>query len=407
MPEPIRTLLFSTLYPSATRPIHGIFVETRLRELLAGGAVQTRVMAPVPWFPSRHERWGDYSRLARTPTHEVRHGVEVLHPRYPLIPKFGMTLAPLLLAAACVAPIRRLIRGGFDFDLIDAHYFYPDGVAAALLARHFGKPLAITARGSDINLIAGHALARRMILWAGRSAGQCIGVSQALVERMRTLGMPPQRLLALRNGVDLALFSPGDAPAQRQRLGMADAGPLLLSVGNLLPLKGHDLCIDALARLLPEHPGARLVIAGAGPEGDALAAQALRLGLGDRVRLVGALPQAELVGWYRAADALLLASAREGWPNVVLEAMACGTPVIATAVGGIPEIISNASCGRLIAQRDGASLATALSGLLLAGIDRTAVRRHAEAFGWSATTRAQVALFRRLVAGHTVARASA
>ena len=121
MNRPVRTLLFSTLYPSSARPIHGIFVETRLRELLKTGAVQTRVVAPVPWFPSTNPRFGEYACMARTPAREQRNGIDVLHPRYPLLPKVGMTIAPVLLALACIRPIQRLITDGFDFDVIDAH----------------------------------------------------------------------------------------------------------------------------------------------------------------------------------------------------------------------------------------------------------------------------------------------
>ena len=395
MTRPIRTLLFSTLYPSAARPIHGIFVETRLRELLAGGAVQTRVVAPVPWFPFENPRWGEYARMARTPLREQRHGIEVIHPRYVLIPKVSMTMAPLLLALACLRPVRRLVEEGFDFDLIDAHYFYPDGVAAALLARHFRKPLAITARGSDINLIADHALARRMMLWAARSADECIGVSQHLVDRMKALGIPVSRLRMMRNGVDLNLFRPLDRTAARAKIGI-EGDPLLLSVGNLLPLKGHDVCIDALAHLLPDYPGAGLVIAGAGPEAENLTLHARRRGVDERVHLVGAISHADLAHWYNAADLLLLASSREGWPNVVLEAMACGTPVIGSAVGGIPEIMGRGQAGRLVTSRDGVAFAGAVREQLRAGIDRATVRRYAEAFGWDPTTQAQIELFTRL-----------
>jgi glycosyltransferase involved in cell wall biosynthesis len=175
----------STLFPSSVRPGHGIFVATRLRQLLATGAVEAKVVAPVPWFPFRHERFGDYSRMARTPAHEKGDGFEAWYPRYLLPPKIGMTVAPLALAIGAAPTLRRLIRRGFDFDVIDAHYYYPDGVAAALLARHFGKRLVITARGSDINLIAGHELPRRMMRWASKIADASIAVSRALALAMQ------------------------------------------------------------------------------------------------------------------------------------------------------------------------------------------------------------------------------
>ena len=131
----MKILMFSSLYPSSVRPIHGIFVETRLRELLKTGQVEAKVVAPVPWFPFKSARFGDYARFAATPRFEHRHGVDVHHPRYVLLPKVGMHMAPYTMARGALATVRQLQSEGFDFDLIDAHYYYPDGVAAGLLAR--------------------------------------------------------------------------------------------------------------------------------------------------------------------------------------------------------------------------------------------------------------------------------
>ena len=390
----IRLLTFSTLYPSSVRPGHGIFVETRLRELLASGEVEVRVVAPVPWFPSTALRWGDYARMARTPAREMHHGIDVLHPRYALPPRVGMTIAPLSLALAAAKALLQLQREGFDFDLIDAHYYYPDGVAAALLARWFNKPLTITARGTDLNLIPQYTLPRRMMQWAASTAQASIGVSNALVNVLRGWGIADERLHVMRNGVDLQRFRPLPQSEARLRLGLTGA-PLLLSVGNLVALKGHDIAIDALARLLPKFPQARLVIVGQGPEKGRLLDHAQRLGVADRVTLAGAQPNAELLHWYSAADVFVLASSREGWANVLLEAMACGTPVVATDICGTPEVVRPASGGRLVA-RDAAALSAAIESLMADKPDRAAVRRYAEGFSWQATTAAQLDLFRTL-----------
>ncbi|RZI84053.1 MAG: glycosyltransferase family 4 protein [Rubrivivax sp.] len=395
MPIPLRILTFSTLFPSSVRPGHGIFVETRLRELLKSGEVEARVVAPVPWFPSTDPRWGDYARFAATPQREQRHGIDVLHPRYLLLPKVGMTTAPLTLALGARAAVKQLLNEGFDFDLFDAHYYYPDGVAAALLSKWFGKPFVVTARGSDVNFIGRYAVPRRFMRWAAGGADASIGVSQALVDRMRELGASSRRQLALRNGVDLERFDlPPDQAQLRTRLSLQGA-PLLLSVGNLVPLKGHDLIIEAVALLRQQGLAASLCIIGAGPERAALEALSERLGVG--VRFVGALPQTELATWYGAADMLVLASEREGWPNVLLESMACGTPVVATAVGGIPEIVQAPLTGRLVAQRTPQDLAEAVLSLWRAMPASSAVRGHAEAFGWQATTDGQLALFRDIL----------
>src|SRR3954469_21582026 len=137
---PMRVLLFSTLYPSAAHPQHGIFVETRLRHLVASGRVAARVVAPCPWFPVASPRFGSWGRHAAIPRFELRHGIEIAHPRYPLLPKIGMATAPLALAGALLPVLRRTIREGQDFELIDAHYFYPDGVAAVLLGLALDRP---------------------------------------------------------------------------------------------------------------------------------------------------------------------------------------------------------------------------------------------------------------------------
>lgn len=163
----MRVLTFSTLYPNVAQPSHGIFVENRLRHLVASGQVQSRVIAPVPWFPFSHARFGDYARYAKVPKEEQRHGIVITHPRYPLIPKIGMSLTPWFMAQAFLAELKGG-KNSDDFDLIDAHYFYPDGVAAAIVAKRLNKPLVIMARGTDLNLIPQYYAPRKMILWAAR-----------------------------------------------------------------------------------------------------------------------------------------------------------------------------------------------------------------------------------------------
>jgi glycosyltransferase involved in cell wall biosynthesis len=393
--RPIRTLLFSTLYPSSVRPQHGIFVETRLRELLKLGGIECTVMAPVPWFPSSHARWGHYANFAQTPEHEQRQGITVLHPRYLLIPKIGMTFAPLLLALSCAPALRRLMREGGRFDLIDAHYFYPDGVAAALLAYWFRLPLVITARGSDLTLIPHHALPRRMIRWAARRADAAIGVCSALVDVLRGWGLDSGRLHVMRNGVDFERFHPLSQDDCRKALGLTGT-PLVLSVGRLVELKGHHLVIEALALLRQHYPEACLHIIGEGPERERLLDLAKNLGLEESVRLQGNLDQDDLAQWYGAADLLALASSSEGWANVLLESMACGTPVVATRNWGTPEVVSDAGVGLLVDERSAPALAEAFERLLASPPAHARVAEYARGFSWTQTSQAQFDLFSRL-----------
>lgn len=390
--RPIRTLLFSTLYPSAERPNHGIFVETRLRELLKSGQVETRVVAPVPWFPLKGERFGERAKMARTPLREVRNGVQVEHPRYFLPPKVGMNVAPWTLAYGARATVERLMREGFDFDLIDAHYYYPDGVAAAMLARWFKKPFVVTARGTDLNLIPQHRWPRKLILETARQASASIGVCAALMDVLEQMGEPAEKLHVMRNGVDLERFHPLPPQDMRAELGLPSKGTILVSVGHLIDRKGHHLVIEALTRL----PGAYLVVIGEGELAGRLRDLAARLGLTDRVRFTGSVPNDQLCRWYSAADALVLASSREGWANVLLESMACGTPVVASRIWGTPEVVQNERVGQLVDQRSGQGFSEGVKRLLASSLDRGEVRRYAEGFSWQQTTRAQVALFRSI-----------
>jgi glycosyltransferase involved in cell wall biosynthesis len=382
----MKILTFSTLFPNSEKPGHGIFVETRLRHLVASGRVESRVVAPVPWFPLTHERFGNYAKMAKAPREEIRHGIPVAHPRYPVLPKVGMNVAPVFLAQAVKPAIGRLIDEGFDFDLIDAHYFYPDGVAAAMLGRYFNKPVVITARGSDITLFPGYRLPRRMILWAANQAAGIITVCNALRDEVISLGVDPARVVSLRNGVDLELFRPTERTP--------DQPFTLVTVGHLVPVKAQELIVGALPLL----PGVRLVVAGDGPNRGMLEDLARKLGVSERVDFLGAVPQAQLRAHYGAADAMVLASSREGWANVLLESMACGTPVVASRVWGTPEVVAAPEAGVLMAERTPQGVADAVNALRAHYPDRAATRRYAERFSWDDTTAGQLALFESVLA---------
>ena len=393
-PKPIiRLLTFSTLYPNSVNPNHGIFVETRLRELLLTGDVESRVISPVPWFFSKNPKFGNYALMAQTPLRENYNGIDIQHPRYILPPKVGMNVAPLLMALGAVKAIRRLLDEGYDFDLIDAHYYYPDGVAAALLAKWFNKPFVVTARGTDINLISRYPIPRKLIRWTASLAKASITVSRALNEKLANIGADQSKLLVLRNGVNTERFRPIPQEKARIELGWPDE-PTLISVGNLVENKGHHIAIELIAQM----PSFRLAIVGAGPEREALMQLVERLGVTQRVKFIGRVAQERLPTYYSAADILILASSREGWPNVLLEAMACGTPVLATDVGGIPEVITEPTVGRMTADRSVTGFLSLIQDLWENYPERAAVRRYAEMFSWKSTTDAQLSLFRRISA---------
>ena len=383
-------LTFTTLYPNSVQPHHGVFVENRLRHLVSSGGINARVVAPVPWFPFSARVFGRYAVYAKVMPRESRAQLAIEHPKYLVLPKFGMTAAPGSLAAAALPVLTRLQRER-DFDLIDAHYFFPDGVAAIRLGRRLKKPVVITARGTDVNLIPELPGPRRMIQEAARQAAGIIAVSQALKDALVGLGIPAERVTVLRNGVDLELFHPQAREETRAALGLF--GPSLLSVGHLIERKGHELVIGAL----PSLPGFRLLIAGDGPERVRLENLSSALRIADRVRFLGALPHEQLHKVYAAADALVLASSREGWPNVLLEAMACGTPVVASNIWGNPEVVSRPEAGVLMGERSAAGVAEGVLRLFRELPTRAATRRYAEEFSWDATSQGQLRLFNEIL----------
>jgi teichuronic acid biosynthesis glycosyltransferase TuaC len=365
----LRVAALSTLFPNALRPTFGVFVEGSLRRLAAEPDVDVTVIAPnglPPWPLARHPR---YRALAGLPRAETWQGVRVLRPRFALWPTIGWRWNPQLIAQVA----EPLVRGA---DVISAQFFFPDGIAAALLGRRLGIPFSIKARGSDIHFWAAKPSVRPRAVAAAQAAGGLLAVSRSLREDMARLGMPRERVEVHYTGVDLETFRPADRAAARARLGVA--GPLVASVGALIPRKRHDIVIRAVAEL----PGVALLVAGEGEERARLEALIAQLGVGDRVRLLGARPHAEVARLLAAADIVALASQSEGLANVWVEALACGTPVVAPPIDGAPEAIDRPAAGRL-AQATPQAFAAAISALLAAPPEPAETRAIAEAkFAW-------------------------
>ena len=384
----MRVLVFSSLFPNEAQPGKGLFVQARLRQLLAYSDISATVVAPVPWFPFRSDRFGKYGEFARVPSEETQYGIQVLHPRYPVIPKIGMSIAPRLMARALLPTIRRL-HTTKPFDLIDAHYVYPDGVAATLIARELALPNTITARGTDIAVLPRYRSPRKQILRAIRECGAVIAVSESLKREIAALGADQSKITVLRNGVDLDFFRPREVTASTK----SSSSFQLLSVGSLIEVKRHYLAIETLA-LLPE---CRLKIAGSGPLLTELRALARDLGVEDRLELVGQQSQQQLVELYNEAQCSLLMSSREGMANVILESLACGTPVVATDVGGAGEVLSENVSGRLVNSSSPADVAHAVRSVIESRTTADAVRSFAERYSWEPTSRGQLEIFSQLV----------
>jgi teichuronic acid biosynthesis glycosyltransferase TuaC len=376
----MRILVFTSLFPSSTQPDFGIFIFQRISHLAQQPGNFVQVVAPVPYFPSwiTSSRWGKYGLI---PRQERVGDLDVYHPRYPLVPGFLMPLHGFLMFLGCFFLVRRLHRQ-FRFECIDAHYVYPDGFAAALLGRMLGLPVVVSARGTDINVFPLFPSIRPLIVWSLHTAAGIIAVSSALKNTMIALGLPPEKICVIPNGVDTKRFYPIPQEEARRTLGLPLDGRIAVSVASLTEAKNHPLLISAFAMIVGRSEGAKLFLIGEGPLRPAVEELIRKLRLQESVVLVGAKPNPELAVWYSAATVSCLVSSREGWPNVLMESIACGTPIVATRVGGVPEIISSSKLG-LLAEQDIESIAAALESALAKSWDRNALVLHAQSREWN------------------------
>lgn len=384
----LRVLTLATLFPDASRPNFGIFVERQTAGLAASAGVDVRVVAPIglpPWPLSTNAR---YRGFADVPQHEQWQGLNVRRPRFTTLPGTGGRFHVAALVRR-LKPLLADLRRDFPFDIIDAEFFFPDGPAAVALGRDFGVPVSIKARGADIHHW-GKGPTGAQVVAAGRAANGLLAVSQAMRDDMIALGMPGERIRVHHTGVDQDRFAPLDRAAGKASLGVS--GPLVLSLGALVERKGHAIVIEAVAGL----PGVTLLIAGDGPDRGDLETSIARLGVGDRVRLLGPVPHADLPALIGAADVMALASASEGLANAWVEALACGTPIVITNAGGAAEVVTDAAYGRIVA-RDAAAFRGAIADLIAAPPLAAMVRRGAERFTWAANAAALVAHLQELV----------
>jgi teichuronic acid biosynthesis glycosyltransferase TuaC len=394
----LRILTFTALFPNSVDPTYGIFIYQRSAHLAQRPGISVEVVSPVPWFPRwlKIRRWRAASEI---PSLEEFGALPVHHPRYFLVAKISMPLHGLLMFLGSLACVRRLNRTA-KIDCIDAHFVYPDGFAAVLLGRALGVPVTVSARGTDINFFPSFRLIRPMIRWTLSRADRVIAVSRALKDAMVSLGADPNKILVIPNGVNADLFHPMDRMEAKRQLNLPPQAPLLVSVGSLIRPKGHLTLIRAFARIAPQHPELRLYILGEGPLRSELESLVRDLDLQDRVRLPGKRPNEELPKWFNAADASLLVSEREGWPNVVTESLACGTPVVASRVGGMPEILHSSELGILVDQTV-EGVAMGIESALGKSWDREAISRQTRARTWSTVAGELEAVFSRQLRDRT------
>ena len=395
-------LTFTTLYPNALMPLNAVFVRRRMEACARLFGHELTVVAPVPYYPRLPFRTAPaWDTFARVPLLEAPWGYDIHHPRYLVTPKVGMRYYGRWMAAASLELVRRLHEQR-RFSVIDAHYVYPDGEAAVALGRALGLPVVLSSRGTDLNLYPTLAPIRPRIIDSLERSSHLICVCDELRQVALSLGTPAEKVSVIGNGIDPKMFFPRDIAQARRQLGLDEDATLMLSVGHLTARKGFHILIESLSRLFasasPGDPPLKLVIVGDGPQRQELQQLTAALRLGDRVVFAGAVAQEALPPWYAAADLFLLASSREGWPNVLCEAQAMGLPIVASRAWGIPEIVRHQGLGLLVQERAPGPFATAIRQALGQRWDRHAIAAEGALRTWPVVAAEVDAVLRRAAA---------
>ncbi|MBT4814572.1 MAG: glycosyltransferase [Lentisphaerae bacterium] len=373
----MRVLFLSNLFPDADRPVFGVHNASVVQRLATRCDVSVIALRPQL---SAFFRWpGSTSGTARS-------GDEELSPTFPVVPyvpRVG-TLVNHRLYATWLAPSFRNVCAIQPPDVLLAAWAYPDACAALRLARTHDLPGVVIVQGTDINDYLTYPLRRRIILTHLAEASMVVTRSEALRGVLLAAGLPPAKVTTIYNGVDTDLFSPArDRVALRQELGIAPGDRVVLFVGNLVPVKNPSLAVEAVAALnaLGDTRHWRLLVVGDGPLRSGLEATA-RGGLGDAVTFLGTRPQDDVCRFMQAADILCVPSRNEGVPNVIREALACGLPVAARRVGGVPELLTSASLGELVSENTVEAMALALQRIDQRSPMAESCRHHAMSLSW-------------------------
>lgn len=381
-----KIILFSSLFPTPKNPQSGIFVSELTNAL--SDISDISVVAPL----IAHRNFADIWNIPAK--YRLSDRVSVWAPIVFNVPKILKSLDGALMAACSWSAFNQAVSS--KPDLVHAHFAYPDAVAAWKLAKKHHLPLIVTIHGSDINVLAKDAGRRKQIVEMLNEAAAVVCVARDLLRKVVGMGIAPENVYHIPNGVDTERFTPGDKLTHRARLGLNHHKKLLLTVGNLTPVKGYDHIIDALIDI---DPSIALVMVGDGPERSRLEKHTRRLRLEKRVQFAGPVPHSELAPYYRAADFLVISSHSEGWPTVIFEALACGLPVIANRVGGVPEVLCSSEIGLLIENNDSSTIAAAIVSSYQREWDREKAVTYAKRNTWSSIAAKYLEIYKQIQPG--------
>jgi glycosyltransferase involved in cell wall biosynthesis len=392
-----RVLVFSHMFPNAAVPIGGTFVWEQVKALRKLG-VKVFLVSPTPWVVPVFGRFVASLRRFRVVPRQVDlEGCVVEYPKVLTFPTKRTYIESFLYYLGCRNLIRKLVKE-HKIDIIHAHMMSPDGLAAIRIGREMKIPVVCTVHGSDIRIYPRRSRAMLWLTkWGLKYADHVIAVSAEL--RQQALSIAPARVSVIRNGGDANNFRPQSKMDARLKLQLPREAKIILFVGHLRPVKGIEFLLHALAQLDDD---TRLWLVGEGESKDALWIKADELGVLHRCHFVGTQPHTQIPLWLSAADCLVLPSLSEGLPTILIESMFCKTPIVATKVGGVPEIVEDERTGLLVDNENPSQLADAIR-RLLSDTDFAkclADQGYAEAIGrltWDANAELTVTVYKQVL----------
>jgi len=382
-------IFYTNLYPSNADLQQGLFIEQLA--LVLDKNYPVTVICPTPWFP-RHrllKKLGISHPVTTIPSFTIRQNITVHYPRYLLIPKLSKYTHSLFMFLGTLTTTLKICRSKKK-AIISAHWIYPDCTSAVLLNLFVKIPLIVGARGCDINLNFKDRLLKKLLIFTLNRANAVVAVSNDLTKTIINQGISENKVHTIPNGINQTLFTPRDKTKTRQNLGLPENIKLIVYVGQLHPVKDHGTFIEGIANYISttnaNDNDLMVLIIGDGPSKQSLIKRVIKAGLSSYITFEDQKPHDQIAKLLSAADVLCLTSIREGRPNIILESLACGTPVVASDVGGIPELI-NTDNGILFPAGDSTAFSKSLNDALTKQWNSKAIVNSIKPFTWENTAK--------------------
>lgn len=399
MTKKIRVAVVSNSFPNSEQKHRGVYIKQTVDHLAAYVAIH--IICPLPWFPdwkflSRYKKWAIFGRIPRNYKFE---NWDVISPKYLSLPKISAHLSTLLMFPSLFLALYRLHKKS-GIDVIHVHNVFPEGVTVVFIGKLLRIPVVVSARGTDVNEAFSSGKIRSLqISWALNKACKVTAVSLPLGNKILELAPAVKSVSYIPNGVDKKVFCCKDRVAIREKHGVPPDKKIALFIGKFRKVKGIEYLIEALSILNTENSlNFDMVFVGSGPLQESYETSIAANNLQRNVRFLGNLSHDQISDWLAMSNALCLPSLNEGMPNVVLEALSCGVPVVATQVGGIPDVVTSEN-GILVPSQNSKQLAEALKSVVSKSWNAVHIEKSVAEFTWEITAEKYIRVYRDAIPG--------